>query len=263
MTPLQLSNLQLWQFSSLKEYSSLVHFVTDRNNGVSNDSYESLNLGYGSGDDFPNVDTNRNKLAESLQISSDQLYIPRQKHTTNVAVVDGYTDMDTLTNTDGMITATRGICIAILVADCVPIILFDPVNRVAGVVHAGWRGTVGGIVVKAVQLMQTTFKCLPENILAGIGPSISPEVYEVGPEVIDEFKSRFNYADKLIQPSKRPGKYMLNLWQANQYQLMGSGVPKSSIEIAGICTYQNKRFYSARRMGEQCGRFAAGCMLTE
>ena len=149
----------------------------------------------------------------------------------------------------------------IMGADCVPVLLYDRVKHVIAAVHAGWRGTVQNIVTETIKAMQHRFTCRPENILAAIGPSISSKNYEVDQPVYDAFSKNFHYFNKLFSPGKKSGKYQLNLWKANQLQLLSAGLKASHIELANICTFENNNhFFSARK--NDSGRFATGIMLT-
>jgi copper oxidase (laccase) domain-containing protein len=109
--------------------------------------------------------------------------------------------------------------------------------------------------------MQNEFGTQPKDLIAGIGPSIGPDVYEVGPEVVEQFKNHFEF-NNYITPVKNSDKGLLNLWEINHQILIDSGVPEKQIEVAGMCTYSNPDlFYSARRDGVNSGRLATGIML--
>ena len=150
----------------------------------------------------------------------------------------------------------------ILIADCVPIMFYDPIKKAIGVAHAGWRGTVKQIVKKSVEKMVDEYNCNPKDIIAGIGPSIGPCCYEVGPEVITEFEKTLVEMDGIIKDIKDDDKGHLNLWQANKIQLHQAGVRENNIEIADLCTHCHPDlFYSYRHQGKKSGRFAAGIML--
>jgi polyphenol oxidase len=256
-------SLPLWRFNNLSQYTHINHFVSGRSGGVSEGEIGSLNLSFRAGDTTQNVEENRRRLARSLGISPMQLFFPAQTHSIHVKRVEPGTTSGSLTDTDALITDTPGLCICVMSADCVPILLYDPVKKAAGAVHAGWRGTVGKIVTATVQAMQQAFGTSPADIVAGIGPSICPEVYQVGGEVIEAVIQAFGRETDLITGQNGEGKGYFNLWEANRLQLLGLGVQPASIEIAGICTYrQSDQFFSARKSGNRAGRFAAGIMLS-
>jgi YfiH family protein len=186
-----------------------------------------------------------------------------QTHSSRVQVVGIDTKPEDLADTDALITQTPGRCLCVLSADCVPILLYDPVRRAVGAVHAGWRGTVGKILTHTVRAMQATFGSQPTDMLAGIGPSISPEMYEVGSEVLEAALEAFGEAPGLVKQENGSDKGYFNLWESNRRQLLQLGLKPQSIEVAGICTYQHSdRYFSARRSSNQAGRFAAGIMLS-
>jgi polyphenol oxidase len=178
--------------------------------------------------------------------------------------VQSGTTQDEIKDTDALITTSKGLCISVMSADCVPVLLYDPVKRAIGAVHAGWRGTVSKILTLTVQAMLQHYGTQPADLVAAIGPSICPEVYEVGEEVIMAVEQTFGTKDSLITRENGPGKGHFNLWEANRIQLLALGVKSENIEVAGICTYQHSdEFFSARRSGNRAGRFSAGILLRE
>ena len=135
-------------------------------------------------------------------------------------------------------------------ADCVPILLADPVRKVIGVAHAGWRGTVAGIAAATVAKMQEWCGCAPGDILAGIGPSIGGCCYEVD----DVVRSRALAYLEFFQP-RSGGKYLLNLQGINRQQLSAAGLKADNIVDAGVCTADNKElFFSYRQEQGHTGR---------
>jgi polyphenol oxidase len=253
----------LTRFEHLAERTELLHFTTHRYGGVSQGNYASLNLGFNSGDEKDQVVENRKTLCAFLNIPVDRIIFPKQTHSATVKVIDkqffelantGRTSF--LSETDALITAMKQVCIAIKTADCVPVLLYDPGRQVAAAVHAGWRGTVQQIAALTVEKMKSVFECKTEDILAGIGPSICPDVYEVGEEVWQQFDGRF------YKTNGMEGKRLLNLWEANRFQLINAGLESSNITISGLCTFSNTElFFSARRDGAKTGRMASGVMI--
>jgi YfiH family protein len=252
----------VYKFSSFASQPGIVHFVSGRDGGVSTGELGSLNLGYRTSDDRENVTENRRRLAEALGIELSQLVFPMQTHSSRVQVVTTDTQPEDLADTDALITQIPGLCISVMSADCVPILLYDPVRRVVGAVHAGWRGTVGKIITHTVQAMQEAFGSYPADIVAGIGPSISPEMYEVGADVLNAAREAFGDTEGLVRQEEGSDKGYFNLWESNRRQLILLGLKPHSIEVSGICTYQQSdQYFSARKSGNRAGRFAAGIML--
>ncbi len=251
--------IKLLQFNNLSEFEDIVHFSTTRIGGVSSKRLESLNLGYTVNDNPKNVTQNLDSLAQSIGFERNQMVSPKQTHSKNIGIVNS--NKDIFPDTDALITNKPGICIFIRTADCVPILLYDPIKKALAAIHSGWKSTVQEISKHTIELMQKEFGTKPEDLIAGIGPSIGPTVYEVGTEVAKIFNKQFG-ANHIVNPIKNSDKYLLNLWEVNKQILIESGIPKEQIEIAEICTYTNSElFYSARRDGVKTGRLATGIML--
>ena len=203
---------------------------------------------------------NRILLAEKLMIKPDQLVFPRQTHTNCVAEISDIPENE-IKETDALVTNKTGICLCVQTADCVPILLFDPINNVIAAVHAGWRGTVKKIVEIAVQKMVQKYKSSPVNIVAAIGPSISADIYEVGNEVVEEVKKSIPNAELLLHKNSS-GKYHVNLWEANRQILLENGLLEKHIEILGECSFtQGSKYFSARKEGIETGRMVSGIMI--
>lgn len=212
------------------------------------------------GDTAAVFQNNRKQLAHLLGIKKNQLVFPRQTHTSCVAELSTIPSNE-LNETDGLVTAIPGICLCIQTADCVPVLLFDPVTNVIGAAHAGWRGTVKRIPSAAVYKMKNNYGSSPKNIMALIGPSIGPAVYEVGEEVILAARKNIPNPENTIQ-SNQVGKNHFNLWEANRQVLLSSGLLHKNIRVFGECSFQNhKKYFSARREGTETGRNVSGIML--
>jgi YfiH family protein len=211
--------------------------------------------------DFPELYMpSRTELADKLNINTRQMVFPRQSHTCTVADVTKIPPNEP-EETDALVTAQKGICLCIQTADCVPVLLFDPHNNVIAAVHAGWKGTVKKITEIAVRKMVDLYECLPGNILALIGPSIGPAVYEVGDEVAKQVVGHIPGAPQTLSKNSL-GKYHFNLWKANHNILISCGLTPDHIEISGNCSFTGaEHFFSARRDGTDTGRMVSGIML--
>ena len=259
MKIINFNNIKLLQFNNLSEYGDIIHFSTTRAGGISSYKLESLNLGYTVNDNPKNVTQNLNSLAKSLGFGKNQMVSPKQTHSKNIGIVNSSKDL--FPDTDALITNKSGICIFIRTADCVPILLYDPIQNALAVIHSGWKSTIQEISKHTIELMHKEFGTKPENLIAGIGPSIGPDVYEVGIEVAELFHKQFS-VNHIVNPIVNSDKFLLNLWEVNKHILIESGIPESQIEIAEICTYTNPQlFYSARRDGVKTGRLATGILL--
>ena len=184
-----------------------------------------------------------------------------QVHGTKVAVIDrpGMT-REELEGYDAFITDLRGVAIGVRTADCVPILLFDPVHRVIAAVHSGWKGTVLKISRSAVNLLGERFGTRPEDLQAVIGPAIGPKSFQVGEEVAEKFRDagfpmpRIWSFDGPGDGSPMSGGHHIDLFQSNRWILEGCGIRPENIRVHAIDTYQDPSFFSARREGTQCGR---------
>ena len=256
MKKILINDLHLWQFECFSNEESIKHFVTERNTVTNGKEFT---LSFSSSPDKNEIRENRRRLALAMGVKENDLHFPSQVHKTRIVHVSKQTTKDELMETDALITRERGICIAVMSADCVPILLLDKKNKVIAAVHSGWRGTVARILDLTLKEMKSVYGTKGENIVAAIGPSVSQDSYEVGSEVVDAVANSFRQSNELMIP--QPGnKAKLDLWNANKLQLMEFGVDPSSIEISNLCTVKNNTSFFSARKGD-AGRFAAGIML--
>ena len=184
-----------------------------------------------------------------------------QVHDAKVAVIDrpDYT-REELEGYDAFVTNLRGVAIGVRTADCVPILIFDPVRQAVAAVHSGWKGTVLHIVQKAIYVMGQQFLSKAKDLRAVIGPSIGPDSFQVGEEVAEYFKNSGFPMDMVWsfrgQGDGTPmsGGHHIDLWGSNRYLLVQAGVKLANIQVCGIDTYTTPDFFSARREGVECGR---------
>jgi len=255
-------NPEFKRFTILSREKGIRHFISTRRGGVRFENYALLNLSRKVDDDPENVTENRRRLARYLEISPDHLIIPDQCHTDRVQILtDTWKDTD-LSKTDALITNKRRICLCILVADCVPILLYDPANQVIASVHSGWRGTVSLIVSRTLEQMIKIFGTKPGDVMAGIGPAISQMKFEVGMEVAERFEFLFSDCPEILWKNSKTGKTHIDLQTANRKLLQRAGLCEEKIETIHTCTFATPDlFFSARRDGIHCGRFGAGIMM--
>jgi polyphenol oxidase len=239
--------------------------VTARPGGVSSGVYASLNLSLNVGDDPASVLENRRRLAAGFGARPADFVFAEQVHGTGVRIVgdadrgSGASSLeDAISETDALVTRSPGVVLAILTADCVPIVLHDPVAGVLACVHAGWRGTVAGVSAAAIAAMQT-LGSRPADVIAGVGPAIPRSRYQVGPDVQHAVTQAFGPAP-FIQPDSVPDRWHLDLWAANRFVLTEAGVPDPQIHITDIPTGPTEptgpgHFFSDRA-ARPCGRLA-------
>ncbi len=244
--------------------------VTTRHGGVSAGVYGSLNLGCHVGDEPEAVAENRRRVAAALGVR--RLTVADQRHADRVAIVtpalagrghDGTADSAAaFPATDAMITAVPGAALAILVADCAPVVLYDPVHRAAGVAHSGRAGTLRGVVPKTVGAMTAAFGTAPRDLLVGIGPAIGAASYEIGQAEAAEVTAVLgDAAAGLLTPSGRPRRALFDLTGAIGGQLRAAGVPRHNVYDLAIDTRTSTADFFSDRAARPCGRFAAVAVL--
>jgi hypothetical protein len=247
------NGLRYYQFDILKD-QNVFHAVLTRRGGVSSGPYTSLNTGGTVGDDPDAVLANHEKIYRTLGYDYYSRFDVWQVHGTEILCADAPRSPDTPhPKADGILTDRSDVTLFMRFADCVPILLMDPVKRVIGIIHAGWQGTVQKIAQVAVQKMGERYGSQPGDLLAGIGPSICQSCYEVGPEVVQAFRQAFGEGSeqyfKVIN-----GTPHLDLWSANRDTLRMAGVTR--IEVSGLCTACHlEDWYSHRAEHGRTGRF--------
>ena len=232
--------------------------------------YAGFNASFYCGDDAEHTATCFDRLCKFLGTVPARVVMPHQIHGTRIAEVTEDTLCHPelqLEGVDGLITHLPETCLCISTADCVPLLLYDKRTQAVAAVHAGWRGTVNRIGVKALAAMHDAYGTLPADVTAIIGPSIGPDAFEVGDEVYDLFQQAgFPMAQiafrQLREREDHPAaRWHINLWEANTWQLTCAGIPAVGITTTGICTYSHyQRFFSARRLGINSGRILTGIM---
>jgi YfiH family protein len=253
------NGLAYYQFESLAGREGLAHAVFTRHGGVSLPPFHSLNLGGSVGDDPAAVDANRATIFKTLGLSPDQVVTGYQVHSMNVACVGSEHGGRVLPETDGLLTQ-EPVALFSRFADCVPILLFDPVRRAAGILHAGWRGTAAQIAAHGVRRMAELFGCRPQDILACIGPSIGPCCYQVRDDFVQAICRAWPGAEPFIRTEN--GARSADLWAMNHRQLQDAGVRE--IEISRICTAcRRDEFFSHRGDGGRTGRFGVILHMTD
>lgn len=258
-------------FSHFDEYG-LVHGISTRLHGCSAPPFYSLNLGLHTGDDPETVLNNRRLFAEAVGVDAKAAVTAQQVHEDTIAVVksaeSGSNDsvreyQRIFASTDALITDEPAIPLMLFFADCVPVLFFDPVKRVAAISHAGWKGTVARIAAKTLAKMKSDYNTNPQDCLIGIGPSIGQCCYEVDEAVVSKLRHEFasDWSNFVIPHGER---WMLNLWKVNQAQLLEAGANMQNIVTSGVCTScNNALFYSHRTEKGKTGRLGAVIQLME
>lgn len=241
-------------------------FSSTRHGGMSKGNYGEFNISGSCGDEEECVFQNRKALCAELDISDDHLIMPHQNHgieSRDIAdeffVLPGEVRKMILENVDSIMTDVKNTCIGVSTADCIPVLLYDPVHQTACAVHAGWRGTLNRIAHKEVIEMNRVYGTSPSDIKAVVGPGISLENFEIGQEVYDEFLKAGFEMEKI---SRMYDKWHVDLPLCNRLQLEQAGVPAENIQMSDVCTYQQVNdYFSARRLGTNSGRIYTGIIL--
>lgn len=248
----QKNRMLFFTFLTLDAFAEIRHGVFSRAGGFSRGDFAGLNMSPFVGDDPVCVRQNREAIPAS--IGGNAPVFLRQVHQTDVVIIDAdhmaarRSSENQVPTGDAIVTGLPGVSIAIQAADCQAILIYAPDRRVVAAVHAGWRGSIGNIIVRCIHVMKHDFGCDPKKMVAGISPSLGPCCAEF-----------INFREE-IPPSlwqyKNSGNYF-NFWAMSRDQLTGAGLTPDHIEIAGICTKCNPHLFFSFRRSRQTGRFAA------
>ncbi len=248
----EIQNVSFLQFPNLEPFTAIHHAIFTRRGGYSQAAFRSLNISFGIGDKHIYVQKNRDLIARCLE--SERLVFIRQVHGNDVLVFkngesanDAVLNSETPRKADALVTDITGLSLVIQVADCQPVLLYDPVRNIIANVHSGWRGSALNILRRVVKIMEQRFGSQAKNMVAGIGPSLGPCCAEF-----------VNYRKELPQSfwKYRTDHNHFDFWEISKSQLIKAGVEETNISLSQICTRCNlDQFYSYR--GEKVtGRFA-------
>lgn len=235
--------------SLFSTFPRLIAAQSTRHGGVSRAPFASLNLGLSSGDERGQVLENRQRFFNSLGIDPAEVALGFQVHGDSILYAQQPGNYE---NYDAFITDQTNVFVAVSVADCTPVLIYDAENEAVAAIHAGWKGTMLQLVTKTLQAMQARFGTQPAHCHAYVGTCISECSFEVDADVADHFESRFKQYDKARN------KYFVDLKQANATQLLDAGIPATQVEISPFCTVtHNADYFSYRKEGKQSGRMLA------
>lgn len=213
------------------------------------------------------IEDNYKKIQNDLDVKFKKIIKPNQMHTNNVRFVDENNINDDFLNVDGLITNLKEVALVTSLADCQGILLYDPVNKVIGNIHSGWRGTLNRIIENAINLMIDKYKCNPSNIEIYMTPSILQCCFEVDEDVKNQFIKEFrdidiNYLIKAGNYKLGTQKYYIDTMGVNVMLMLKLGIKKENIILSNMCTKCNKQYiHSHRGDGENSGRnIALICM---
>ena len=258
-------------FKPFEKYDFINAGFSTRLGGVSTGGQESMNLSTTVGDDAANVRKNFEIMAETLGVDAGSFVYAHQTHTTNVirvrrehAGMGIYHDRN-FHDVDGLVTNEKNLCLVTGHADCVPLYFVDPVKQAIGLAHSGWKGTCGNIAQNVVDMMKSEFGSDSMDIIGLIGPSICADCYEIGDDVADIFREKYEAKglNGVVMPHKeKSGKYLLDLHLANRYNMLGAGLDEANIYVSDICTKENPDIlFSHRAHGMNRGGMCAFLMI--
>ncbi len=280
------TGIEYLTFPNIDRTGVVKHLFSTRVGGVSEGIYASMNLSFTRGDKPKHVEENYRRMASIFGVDVERFVCSDQTHTTNIRVITeedcgkGITRERDYNNVDGFITNVPNIVLTTLYADCVPLYFVDPVQKVIGLAHSGWKGTVEKIGAKMIAQMTQQFGCDVKNIHVAIGPSICQNCYEVSEDVALSFQDVFGTEESLLKeiatsglykpnpqviiPGAQKGKYQLDLWLANLLVIRQGNIPIENISITDICTCENSDYLFSHRASQgKRGNLGAFLMLRE
>lgn len=263
----QKDSLQYIEFSNLKKYHNmLTHCFTTRLGGVSTGECASLNLSFNRNDLRENVLDNYHIIAEAIGVDFDKMVLSNQVHDKRIWYVEeadagkGLTRESNITGYDGLTTNIPGIPLVTFYADCVPVIILDPVKKAVTSIHSGWKSTLLNISLEGLKMMKDRYNSNMKDLQVAVGPSICKSCFEVGKEVYQEFIGAHPWCGEFIE--SRNGKYYIDLQRIIRRELTNGGVDPANILISDVCTKcNNDMFFSYRGDKAKTGSLAAIVML--
>ena len=258
------NGLQYVKFYNFEKHKDMVkHCFTTRKGGVSVGECDSLNMGFNRKDERQNVLENYRRISNALGIDSKNMVFSNQVHDNKIKVVSekdrgkGIIIENDIIGFDGLITDKKDVALVTFYADCVPIFFFDPVKKVIGIAHSGWRGTVKEIAKVMINMFRDNYGSRVEDIETAIGPSIGKCCFEVGEEVHEEFIDVLVWAKEYCLKEELD-KWYIDLQAIIKKTLLNSGILEDKICLSGICTKCNKDlFFSHRGYNGKTGSLAA------
>jgi YfiH family protein len=250
------NGVRYYHFSSLSA-APVTHAIFTRHGGVSEGPYAELNVGRTVGDDGSNVDENLIRCFAAVSKPRNSMFDSWLVHGTDALVAEAPRppEWERPPQADIVMTNKLGVSLFMRFADCVPLVYFDPVKKAIAIAHAGWKGTLLGVAVRALEGMAANYGSQAAEVIVGIGPAVSVEKYEVGPEVVTEVRNVFGTEAETLLPQPS-GSYHFDLVSANRLLLEQAGVKQ--IELSNLCTAtETGDWFSHRASGGTTGRFGA------
>ena len=250
--------IRYYSCRALEALPRVCHGFSTRTGGIAADHHSSLNLGYTSWDSIERVDENRRLFLSALNLGDSHLATLSQVHSNRVHIIEDNPGEGNRLQGDALATRMENTALAVQTADCLPILLADPVRRAVAAVHSGWRGTLERVLLQTILEMERAFDSSPSDLIVAVGSGIRACCFEVGPEVADLFEKDYTGC-KLVHPAEgRPGKFFLDLSKALEVQMDLAGIRVENRYDLGACTRCGAdKFFSYRAEGPAAGRMMA------
>ncbi len=267
--PFQLNQNLLFLENWMSSNEKLICGFTTKQGGVSHAPYQGLNIGYHVGDESSAVKQNRQIVADTLHIPFDRFIFAEQLHTTTVKKVTaadcgaGTLNFESgMSSCDGLYTTDCNVALATFYADCTPLYFYVPTHHLVGVAHAGWKGTVDGMMHEMLQTLKNVEHIKPEEIFVAIGPCIGRDAYRVDDTVINKLKtSQVDIEDVYVQLSETQYKFDPKL--LNKKQALAEGIPEANILVSAYCTHTDADLFYSYRKDKQTGRMMSFICLKD
>jgi YfiH family protein len=236
----------------------ICHGFSTRRDGMPGRRRRSFDLGFRSGRSVEYVNENRRRFLSALNLEAAHLATLHQIHSNRVHIIEEIPAPGDQMDGDALTTRIENVAIAVQVADCLPILIADPVNTAVAAVHSGWRGTLSRVLISTIREMERVFNSDPQKLLIAVGPGIRACCFEVGAEVAEPFEREYPGIPLAKKKGDRLGKYLLDLCGALHVQMDFAGIPRENRYDLGVCTHCNTgEFFSYRAEGSAAGRMMA------
>jgi YfiH family protein len=257
-----------FHFQLLTKQKRIIHFISTNIRKEHTTVRHDFDICFTTGKTHKEILENRKILAKETGIPLENFVMQRQIHSDRVQIVDAgdrgkgvYTCDDALDDSDAMITNCKNVCLFLFAADCIPVLIYDPIKGVVGAAHSGWKGTVKKIAQKTIEAMGQTYGTKPEDVIVGIGPSIGVSNYEIGSDVATAVELSYGTTEGVLKLNPTTGNFHLDMLYAVRTQLREIGINDDHIEPSDLCTYEQEGLFFSARKNKNTGRFGAGIML--
>ena len=192
------------------------------------------------------------RIAAEIGVSENDFFTPNQVHSSRVYFLSDLSDRSDSSDKkegDAIVSRQKGILLAVRTADCVPLLVYDPINKAVAAIHAGWRGLNAGIIENSIKMMQEKFLTDPKNLVVALGPALCPGCFEIGPEVAEAFRKKFG--NRITVTSGKKDRYFVDLRKGCELALGDNGVMEEHLEFLPYCTACHRDLFYSYRNGDK------------